>query len=232
MAWPLAHRVHRLGVRSARTPASGAVATPPEPAKRPQISRAPRGWSHGNLQGRHGALAAEAGLRAHDLDRGGRPLLLLHAVPDDIRVSIDGPGNHDLSQHAIFCFWHESWLSYCVVFNRYPSPHTMISHPAAYMRPSHIQFRLMGLTPLMLGYSGEEGRRAADAVAALVGRGLSTSISTDGPYGPPRVLKKGVLHIARKSGVPIVPLTIRASRGLGCPAGTRNSCRCRSAASR
>jgi hypothetical protein len=22
-------------------------------------------------------------------------------------VSIDGPGNHDLSQHAIFCFWHE-----------------------------------------------------------------------------------------------------------------------------
>ena len=93
------------------------------------------------------------------------------------RVSIDGPGNHDLSQHAIFCFWHESWLSYCVVFNRYRSPHTMISHPAAYMRPLHIQFRLMGLTPLVLGSSGEEGRRAADAVAALVGRGLSTSIS-------------------------------------------------------
>jgi len=133
------------------------------------------------------------------------------------RVSIDGPGNHDLAQHAIFCFWHESWLSYCVVFNRYPSPHTMISHPAAYMRPIHIQFRLMGLTPLVLGSSGEEGRRAADAVAALVGRGLSTSISPDGPYGPPRVLKKGVLHIARKSGVPIVPLTIRASRGLRLP---------------
>ncbi len=128
------------------------------------------------------------------------------------RISIEGPGNHDLSQHAIFCVWHESWWSYSVVFVRYRSPHAMLSHPAAYMKPVHAAFRLMGLKPLLLGSSGQEGRRAADELARLVRHGSSATISPDGPYGPPRILKKGVLHIAMKSGVPIVPLTFTASR--------------------
>jgi lysophospholipid acyltransferase (LPLAT)-like uncharacterized protein len=128
------------------------------------------------------------------------------------RVSIEGPGNHDLSQHAIFCVWHDSWWSYSVVLLRYRSPHAALSHPAAYMKPLHAAFRLRGLKRLVLGSSGEEGRRAADEIARLVQRGSSTTISPDGPYGPPRILKKGVLHIALKSGVPVVPLTIAPSR--------------------
>ncbi len=47
-------------------------------------------------------------------------------------ISIEGPGNRDLTQHSIFCVWHESWWSYFVVFLRYRSAHAMISHPAAY----------------------------------------------------------------------------------------------------
>lgn len=35
-------------------------------------------------------------------------------------ISIEGPGNRDLTQHSIFCMWHESW-SYFVVFLRYRS---------------------------------------------------------------------------------------------------------------
>ena len=128
------------------------------------------------------------------------------------RISIEGLGSHDLSQHAIFCMWHESWWSYFVVFARYPAPHVAINHPAAYMKPVHVVFRLMGLRHLLLGSSGEEGQRAANELAWLVRRGYSTTISPDGPYGPPRVLKKGVLHVALSSGVPIVPLTISCAR--------------------
>ena len=80
------------------------------------------------------------------------------------------------------------------------------------MKPIHAAFRLMGLKPLLLGSSGEEGRRAADELARVVHRGSSATISPDGPYGPPRILKKGILHVALKSGVPIVPLTITPSR--------------------
>jgi len=127
-------------------------------------------------------------------------------------VSIEGPGNLDLSQHAIFCLWHESWWSYFVVFLRYRSPHAMMSHAAAYMRPAHVLFRLMGASQIILGSSGEEGRRAANQIARLVAEGYSTTISPDGPYGPARVLKKGVLHVALQSGVPIVPVMIHSSR--------------------
>jgi len=133
------------------------------------------------------------------------------------QVSIEGPGNHDLSRHAIFCIWHESWWSYFVAFMRFRSPHAMISHPAAYMKPLHCVFQLMGLKRLLLGSSGDEGRQAVNELACLVRKGWSTTISPDGPLGPPRSLKKGVLHIAAQSGVPIVPLTISATRFISVP---------------
>jgi hypothetical protein len=80
------------------------------------------------------------------------------------------------------------------------------------MKPVHTMFRFMGLKRLVLGSSGEEGRRAVNELAQLVKQGWSTTISPDGPYGPPKVLKKGVLHLALQSGARIVPLTISASR--------------------
>src|SRR4030095_4781865 len=81
------------------------------------------------------------------------------------RISIEGPGNRGLAQHAIFCLWHESWWSYFVVFLRFPSPHALMSHPAAYMKPVHAVYRLMGVKWLVLGSSGNDGRRAAHEVA-------------------------------------------------------------------
>ena len=39
----------------------------------------------------------------------------------------------------------------------------------------------------------------------------------DGPYGPAHKVKKGVLHLALQSGIPIVPLTISVSRFIPVP---------------
>ena len=133
------------------------------------------------------------------------------------RISIEGPGNRDLSQHAVFCMWHESWLVYFVVFLGYRRAHAMITHPAAYMKPLHNLCRLMGLKRLLLGSSGEEGRQAVNELAHLVQKGWSTTISPDGPCGPPRVLKKGVLHLGLHSQAPVVPITISASRFIPWP---------------
>lgn len=51
--------------------------------------------------------------------------------------------------------------------------------------------------------------------------GWSTIISPDGPSGPARTLKKGVLHIALESQVPIVPVQLRAERALRLPSWDR-----------
>ena len=133
------------------------------------------------------------------------------------KISIEGPGNRDLSQHSIFCLWHESFWSYPVVFLRYRRAHAMISHPAAYMKPMHCLLRLMGLKRLFLGSSGNEGKQAVNEVAKLLRKGWSTTIAPDGPKGPARTLKKGVLHMAAQSGVPVVPLTITSSHFIPVP---------------
>jgi hypothetical protein len=126
------------------------------------------------------------------------------------RVIVEGLGDHDLSQHAIFCLWHEDWWPFFIVFWRFPSKHVMIAHPAAYMKPIHVLLRLIGIKKLLLGSSGDEGKRAAQEMTKYIRDGYSTYISPDGPAGPPKVLKKGVLHVAMQSGVPIVPLRIRS----------------------
>ena len=79
------------------------------------------------------------------------------------RVVLEGPGDADLSKHAIYCIWHASWWPYFVVFVRYRRPHVLISDPAAYMKPVHMVFRLMGcqrvISALARGKCDSESQR-------------------------------------------------------------------------
>jgi lysophospholipid acyltransferase (LPLAT)-like uncharacterized protein len=87
-----------------------------------------------------------------------------------------------------------------------------MQHPAWYTKPVAVLVSLMGVDRLVLGSTGHDGRRAADKLVSLLQDGYSTLIAPDGPSGPARTLKKGVLHMALQSGVPIIPLRISASR--------------------
>jgi len=81
------------------------------------------------------------------------------------------------------------------------------------MKPIHIGLKLMGIR-VLLGSGGEEGRKAANDLVDSLRKGWSTVISPDGPQG---VLKKGVLHIALQSGVPILPVRFIAPRAFTLP---------------
>jgi hypothetical protein len=118
--------------------------------------------------------------------------------------------------NAIFSFWHEALPIWFVVFAHSQRGHAWLQHPAAYMKATHIALGLMG-TRILLGSGGEEGRRAAATLAELLRDGYSTAITPDGPAGPPHKLRKGVLHIARDSGVAIVPVRLSAKPSLRLP---------------
>jgi lysophospholipid acyltransferase (LPLAT)-like uncharacterized protein len=133
------------------------------------------------------------------------------------QIEAKGFDQLDENENYIFCMWHSDWWPYFVVFLRERRPHIWINHPAAYMRPIHVTIRLAGVEKLILGSSGERGRQAADRLANCLKNGYSTAISPDGPAGPPKVLKKGVLHIALRSGVPIIPLSVRSTRSFPIP---------------
>jgi len=135
-------------------------------------------------------------------------LLMLHAS-----CKITMVGRIDLWRrgNVIYSLWHRFWFLWAVSFVRAHRRHVWMQHPAAYMKPVHIGLRLMGIR-VLLGSGGEEGREAAKDLVGLLCQGWSTVISPDGPYGPQGVLKKGVLHVALQSRIPILPVRFIASR--------------------
>ena len=144
-------------------------------------------------------------------------LLLQRAT---IRVRVTGGENLTASANYIFCQWHESgplFLQACiprlqaVVGHR---PHAWMQHPAWYTKPIHVLLTLIGVRRPVFGSTGHGGLQAANELVAYLKEGYSTVIAPDGPSGPARTLKKGVLHMALQSGVPIVPLRVSASRCL------------------
>ena len=127
------------------------------------------------------------------------------------RIRFEDEQNHIGRENYIYSLWHESWFLYFAVFARSHRRHVWLQHPDAYMKPVHVALRLAGIR-ILLGSGGEEGREAARELVTCLRSGSSTTISPDGPHGPCRVLKKGVLHLSRDSGVPILPLHLSASR--------------------
>ena len=89
-----------------------------------------------------------------------------------------------------------------------------MQHPPWYTKPVAVLLNLIGVQRFVLGSTGHDGRRAADELVTYLNEGYSTLIAPDGPSGPARTLKKGVLHMALQSGVPIVPLRVAATRCL------------------
>lgn len=57
------------------------------------------------------------------------------------------------------------------------------------------------------GSSSRGGKEVRDAMVERVLEGVNGAITVDGPRGPRRVLKKGIVDISRKTGVPVLPLT-------------------------
>ena len=57
------------------------------------------------------------------------------------------------------------------------------------------------------GSSSRGGKEVRDAMVRMVMGGVNGAITVDGPRGPRRVLKNGIVDIARKTGAPVLPLT-------------------------
>jgi lysophospholipid acyltransferase (LPLAT)-like uncharacterized protein len=62
------------------------------------------------------------------------------------------------------------------------------------------------------GSSSRAGRESAVQMIRLLRRGLVCGVTPDGPRGPAREVKEGVLFIARAARCPIVPITCAFKR--------------------
>jgi lysophospholipid acyltransferase (LPLAT)-like uncharacterized protein len=64
------------------------------------------------------------------------------------------------------------------------------------------------------GSSTRGGAAAAKEMVEILRSGLDVGITPDGPKGPARKVKSGVLRVAQLSGAPIVPIANATSRRL------------------
>ena len=112
------------------------------------------------------------------------------------------------AQSYIYCGWHDTLTPYTVSLQRVPRPYVLLSNHAWFMWPIHFLSYRMGVDILIPVLDGQDARAASHDLVELLKQGYSTMMTPDGPSGPPRVLKRGVLLIAAKSGTPILPLRI------------------------
>ena len=151
--------------------------------------------------------------------------LFIRALHATLRVRHVRAENLDNVPQSILAFWHAHVL--LSLHSRWRPPTTAIISQS---KDGEIVSRVLHLygAETARGSSTRGGDVALREVLRDVRAGKSIAITPDGPKGPPRVVKDGIVYIAKVSGLPIVPFAFAAKKKSYYGHGTAWSSRCRS----
>jgi len=135
-------------------------------------------------------------------------------ITSSVRIRLD-PATADLLQErrqpVIFALWH------CHVFFM-PMLRRQARRPVAVLLSAHRDAQIVGVAArmrgveLVAGSSTRGGVRAYLQLLQLLRQGCSVCITPDGPKGPARQVKPGIVHLAQQSGCAMVPMGLAVSR--------------------
>ncbi|HUG92527.1 MAG TPA: lysophospholipid acyltransferase family protein [Planctomycetaceae bacterium] len=127
------------------------------------------------------------------------------------RIEADGinPYTDTAGRRFLYCVWHDQIVT-TVFFDRPRHVAALVSRhqDGSYLADA---MALVGVTPIR----GSSSRGGAQALRKLfdAARRLHVVITPDGPRGPRRQLKDGIVFLAAHSGRPIVPTATACRRG-------------------
>lgn len=123
-------------------------------------------------------------------------------------------GVENLKQYPnqIISIWHENLPFFFMTHPRWTKPNIWITFPLWYMKPIHMIKKRIGIQELAYGASGHQGKMALEKILSRLEEGWSTFLTPDGPKGPPKVLKDGVLVMSLKTGVPVIPVSFQVTK--------------------
>ena len=136
-------------------------------------------------------------------------LRLLHAT---LRIKHDGVEKLEALPQYIIAFWHE---------------HLFLMLHSRYRRPIRVLVsrsrdgELVAMTFSRYGVDVSRGSTTRGATSALrdliraARSGSNIVFTPDGPKGPPRIAKDGVVYAAQATGLPIVPFAFTAKKKSG-----------------
>ncbi len=116
---------------------------------------------------------------------------------------------HAQGRPVIYALWHGQLLSL-----EYAHRGAGICVMSSWHRDGELSARVLS----GLGYEVVRGSTRRGSVRGLVGmlskvkEGHDLAITPDGPKGPARIVKPGVLYLSERSGAPIVPLAVWSDR--------------------
>lgn len=139
--------------------------------------------------------------------------LLINLIGITARFEVIGWENHDKAEEngglPIYCFWHDRiFLTTYWWRNRKIVVMTSRSFDGEYIARFIQRFGYGAIR----GSSTRGGIGAVVEMVRLMRAGCTTAFTIDGPKGPRYVAKMGAVLLAKKSGHPIVPVTMALER--------------------
>lgn len=132
------------------------------------------------------------------------------AIQKTCKIIVEGQENVDQHSARIESVWHYKGSLYWLGLQDVKE-YVQFSHPIWYMYKIIIALRWYGCK-VIFGSTGYGGREAADKIVEELKKGYRCCITPDGPAGPFKEIKKGVLHMSMQSGVPVIPVHCDCSR--------------------
>jgi lysophospholipid acyltransferase (LPLAT)-like uncharacterized protein len=139
--------------------------------------------------------------------------IVINLIGRTIKFDVTGWENHEKilsdGQLPIYVFWHERiFLTTYWWRNRRIVVLTSKSFDGEYIARFIQRFGYGAVR----GSSTRGGVGAVVEMVRLMRRGCTTAFTIDGPKGPPRAAKLGAVLLAKKSGHPILPVTMALQR--------------------
>lgn len=117
-------------------------------------------------------------------------------------------------QRYCFCLWHDAILACVYSLKTYKLGGLISRHQdGTYLAQAAA---LVGITPVR----GSASRGGAQATRQLIDQpDLHVCITPDGPRGPRRVMKDGIVYLSSRTGRPVVPNTVIGTNCWSIPGG-------------
>jgi lysophospholipid acyltransferase (LPLAT)-like uncharacterized protein len=141
-----------------------------------------------------------------------RPLLLMYRYSLTIKVHRRDIvlGCRQRREKILYTFWHENMILPLLVHEK-QGIHVLVSQ--------HFDGEIIASILKVFGYpsirgsSTRGGREAfAQMKQKMIGRQTEIAFTPDGPRGPRREAKVGIVRLASETGAPIIPIAVAASR--------------------
>lgn len=147
--------------------------------------------------------------------------LFIRGLGSTLRVGHVHPGHIEQTPQYILSFWHGHLLMML---------HCRFRHPIAVMTSRSKDGEIMARAFDYFGVITSRGSSSRGAQSALRGlirfarEGKNIVFTPDGPVGPPRIAKDGVIYAAQATGLPILPVAFAAKKKSICDRGIGWSC--------